>query len=127
MADVTYQRPVKATLMVQLADGTSWEAKPEDLSKFGLVETREAYIRFRDSLAQILRDAGLIEAPNELTDCQLNPMRVLVELCLSYGDDEMFKDEFNDPENSDTWRKVAEMERTLRATPEAPAAPTSKD
>jgi hypothetical protein len=39
----SYDRPIKADLVVQLDSGESWRATEDDLEKFHLIRTTEAY------------------------------------------------------------------------------------
>ena len=53
MGDVTYDRPVKATLIVRLDNGDEWEAGPDDWDRFGLGKRLDIYTRAE----RMLRDA----------------------------------------------------------------------
>jgi hypothetical protein len=103
----TYDRPVKATLLVRLDNGEEWEPKPEDLAKFNLVDRHEAYMTFDDHLRRILHDAGLIG--RDITDAQLNPVRYLVELAV------VCPDLLNHPDTAETDAEVVALERALEA------------
>lgn len=106
--NVTYDRPVGAALHVHLTNGETWEATDQDLVKFGLVNQLDAYMRFRDRLAGILRDAGLIDRAMQLTGCELNPLRHLAELAIA------MPDLLDHPDNTESWQEVADLERRLR-------------
>lgn len=105
----TYDRPIKATLHVHLDNGESWEATPEDLERFRLVNRHNAYITFDDALSKALRDPGLIG--RDVTDAQLNPVRYLVETAIVHPD-------LLDHPDHEGWRDVAELERRLQAVDE---------
>lgn len=103
--EAQFSRPVRATLHVHLDNGEEWEAKPEDLAKFNLVDRHDAYMAFDDALRQILRDAGLIDG--DITDAELNMVRYLVELAITSPDLLWHS-------GNEGWRSVAEIERALQ-------------
>lgn len=43
MTEVTYERPVTATLFVRLANGEEFEATPDDAAKFGYISTEQLF------------------------------------------------------------------------------------
>lgn len=114
----TFDRPVAAKLIVRLDNGEEWEATPEDLEKFRLVNRNDAYTTVRTALIDILRKHGLLaqpgghsdgEAREELTDTELNPLRYFIETALAYPD------LLDLPEHAG-WPDVADLERRLRTT-----------
>lgn len=102
----TYDRPIKAALNVVLANGERWEAKPEDLAKFGYVKRADAYAAFDDHLRKVLTDAGALEG--DLTKSHLNPLRYLVELAINHP--HLLAHE----EVAEVNAEVVQMERVLR-------------
>lgn len=117
--EAAYDRPVKATLMVRLANGEEWEATPEDLAKFRLVARNDAYMGFRRALDHILTNHGLLDYDSddyrELTDAELNPLRYFVETAICYPD-------LLDHPEHEAWLSVANLERRLRGLPPVEAA-----
>lgn len=82
--NVTYDRPVKAKLMVSLNDGDEmWEATAEDLAKFGLFYGYDAYKVWHDWMVDLLDKGGLLP-DRDLTDAMINPIRYTVELAMTY-------------------------------------------
>lgn len=88
--EVTFDRPIPAKLMVELANKERFEPKPDDLRKFGLVNASDVYARFEHWLFEKLAANGV--PTRDLTDTGINPIRYLVECCLMYDhmpDDEI--------------------------------------
>lgn len=81
---VTYERPIKATLVVRLDSGEEWVAGPEDFEKFGLESLGAGYLRFDWHVTRVLYEAGLLPT-QDLTDSHINVIRHLVELATAYG------------------------------------------
>lgn len=107
MSDVTYDRPVKATLHVHLENSETWKAGPRDLAKFRLLSRDDAYRSVRQAWSKTLADHDLLDdAHRDLVDTELNPMRALLECVLLYPSDE---------EDTCDHQGVAELERRLRA------------
>ena len=52
----TYDRPVRAKLMVQLDNGESWEATDDDLKNFGLLVSLDAQNDVRRALTDMCLD-----------------------------------------------------------------------
>lgn len=106
---VTFDRPVEAKLIVRLENGEEWEAKRDDLAKFGYVERYEAYQHFRNALWQILNDAGLLDDGDALIRAAINPIRYLAEVASG-------QPEFLDHEDlAETRAQVQAIEQLLRA------------
>lgn len=103
--EVTYDRPVKATLHVHLDNGESWPATAEDLERFGLARSLDAYMSFEYALGRILRGAGLVTG--DITDARLNPVRHLAEIAIRHPD-------LLDHPDNEGWREVAAIERALQ-------------
>lgn len=114
MSDPTYDRPVKATLLVRLENGEEWEATPEDLEKFHLVNRLDAYMTFNRALTKALTEQGLLggDGPRDLTDTELNPVRYLGEISITMP-------HLLDHPEHEGWKMIADLERRLRATPSA--------
>lgn len=108
---VAYERPVKATLHVHLANGETWEATDKDWELFGLVEKHQAYMRFEKTWEKVIRDAGLVEG--DITNAETNPLRYLVETAIFYPD-------LMDHPEHEGWKDIAEIERRLQAGGEQP-------
>lgn len=106
--NVTYDRPVNAKLMVVLEDGETWEAKPEDVRKFGYVDYLDAYTTFERTLREQLVAGGVLSERSDLTEAALNPVRYLVELCLCYPH------LIAHPENAEFLQELVELERGLQ-------------
>ena len=104
----TYDRPVEATLQVKLADGSTWDATPEDLDRFGYVKRLDAYLAFDDHLSQVLKAAGLIRG--DITEARLNPLRYIVELAICHPSLLAHR------EVADDNARIVEIERHLQAT-----------
>lgn len=105
--ETTFNRPIRGTLHVHLENGEAWEAKPEDLDQFNLVDRHEAYMAFEYALGRILRDAGLLGPDDEITDARLNTVRYFVEIALT-SPNLLWHSEH------EGWRSVAELERALQ-------------
>jgi len=79
--DVTYDRPVKATLIVRLDNGDEWEAGPEDYPRFGLGVRLDLYVR----TAQMLADGLGLGGFDDLTDHPgPNLVRYIIECGICY-------------------------------------------
>lgn len=76
---VTFDRPVKATLMVALENGETWEAGPEDLAQFGLADKHKLYARAHDMLC----DGLGVSDSNEFT-AAAQAVRYLMECAINY-------------------------------------------
>lgn len=100
----TYERPVQGRLFVHLDNGESWEATPQDLTRFRLVERLDAYGQFRRALEAALARAGIDAAA---TTAVLGPVRYLVEIAIMHP-------ELLDHPDHLGWVDVAEIERFLR-------------
>jgi hypothetical protein len=111
MGSVTYERPVEASLVVRLANGEEWKAKPEDLARFGYIQQADAYMAFQRHVTTVLLDAGLVD--RELTEARINPLRYLVELAV------MHPDLLQHPEIGDTNAEIVAIERALQSLPAA--------
>lgn len=112
--DITYDRPVKATLIVRLNNEAreEWEATPDDLAKFGYINKQDAYFLFRKHYADALVNAGLSgdDAPNGYRDvayAETSPLRYLVETAL------LMPDLLTHPEH-EGWKAIADIEQRLR-------------
>ena len=101
----SYERPVKARLVVRLENGEEHDATTDDLERFGLVASLDAYMRFDEALGLVLRRAGLVTG--DITDARLNPVRYLVETALRHPH------LLDHPENHG-WAGVAAIERALQ-------------
>lgn len=104
----TYERPIKAKLIVRLANGEEWEAQDGDYAKFGLVKALHAYWEFSDRLLRALQDHGGI-GDDELTATALNPVRFLAETTLCHPD------LLDHPEMAETYAEIGQIELALRA------------
>lgn len=100
----TYERPVQGRLFVHLDNGESWEATPQDLTQFRLVERLEPYGQFRRALEAALARAG-IDA--DATTATLGPVRYLAEIAIMHPDLVDHPDRLG-------WVDVAEIEKFLR-------------
>lgn len=109
MSNVTYDRPVTAKLVVQLDNGETFDARSEDVAKFGYVEARGAYMAFRRHVAKVLEDANLIGRAGDLTNTAINPIRHLVEMAINYPE------LLDHPETAETNAQLVTIERALRA------------
>ena len=119
--NVTYDRPVAAKLTVSLDNGETWEATPEDLRHFGYVSRSEVYRNFRGTLISALDGAGLLDddTRRDLTDTELNPLRYLVEVAVSYPDELPRLAQRSADDAPSVLEQIADIERRLRATKEA--------
>lgn len=104
----TFDRPIEATLQVKLADGSAWDATPEDLERFGYVKRLDAYVAFDDHLREALHSAGLIR--RDTTEARLNPLRYIVELAICHPGLLAHR------EVQETTAEVVALERHLQAT-----------
>lgn len=108
----TYDRPVEAKLHVHLANGDSWEARGEDLERFGLVKRLEAYSTFARQLGEALECSDLLP-DGDLTSAQLNPVRYLAELAIC------FPDLLSHPDTAGTVAQIIDLERRLLSSANA--------
>lgn len=77
MTDVTYPRPVKATMIVRLESGEEFEAAPDDFAKFGYVDKNTVLANWR----AFVEDATGVDL---LTDgSELNPLWVALHQALN--------------------------------------------
>lgn len=74
--DVTYDRPVKAALVVRLDNGDEWEATAEDIERFGYRE--------KMAITRSLMDYERVHLGAELVNTGLNPVRYLYECLVNY-------------------------------------------
>ena len=102
--EASYERQLKAKLIVRLENGEEWEAKADDLEKFGIDFRTESYYRFDSGLEKLLTDAGLID--RDLTQARLNMVRYFAELSICHPD-------LVDHRDSD-WSRLVEIERVLQ-------------
>ena len=103
--EASYERPLKAKLIVRLENGEEWEATAADLEKFDLDRPSAAYYRFDQALGKLLGAAGLIER-EDVTRSRLNHVRYLAELTICHPDLVDLSEE--------TWARIVEMERILQ-------------
>jgi hypothetical protein len=107
-----YQRPMQATLVVQLDSGEEFPATAEDLDRFRLVSRLSAYITVKKSLERAL--ATNLNG-RDLTEAQLNPIRHVIEIAL------LHPEILEDAEMQETFDAVAGIEQILQEyDPEAP-------
>lgn len=76
---VTYDRPVRAALIVRLDNGDEWEAGPEDYERFGLGRRLDIY----DRAEKMLREGLGIEPGSRLPDGPIL-VRYLIECAICY-------------------------------------------
>lgn len=100
----TYDRPTEATLHVHLANGETWEATGADLAKFGLERPSDIYRRFATNLKAALLSHKIIGRDQDLTECELEPVRELVDTAITNLDRPDYE----------TWAEVADLEARLR-------------
>lgn len=103
--EASYERPLKAKLIVRLENGEEWEAGAADLERFNLDRPTEAYCRFDRALGELLGAAGLIDR-KDVTRSRLNHVRYLAELAICHPDLLDLSEE--------TWARIVEMERILQ-------------
>lgn len=101
----TFDRPVKAALIVRLDNGEEFEPSPDDLRKFGLIRGFDAYHAFDDHVSTVLRDAGAID--RSIIEAGTNPIRYLAELAINYPD------LLTHPETASINRQLVAIERVL--------------
>lgn len=105
-------RPVPATLVWRLEDGTLLPADTDSLRKAGYVKAVDAYMLVHNKLTETFQAEGLFDADyTELSECEINIMRYLFEVALSYP---THFTEFP-VEMGDCLKEAAEIERRLRA------------
>jgi hypothetical protein len=73
----TYDRPVPATMLVRLANGEEFEAKPEDFAKFGYVDRNTVLADWRAFVEEAIGSDLLSE------DSVLNPLWVALHQALN--------------------------------------------
>lgn len=118
--DVSYQRPVKATLIVRLENGEEWPAEEKDLKEFGLERWGAVYHRFDTYMRTTLTKAGLIDG--DITDAHLNSLRYLVEVAANYPD------LLTHPEMEPYHQALVRVERSLQQLSEdMPRCPECRD
>lgn len=76
MPDVTYDRPVPATLQVRLGNGDTFEASPEDLKKFGYLKRDDVFSDMYHRLIDMFVEAGLMGEGDrrDMTDLEISPL-----------------------------------------------------
>lgn len=77
----TYDRPVEAKLVVRLDNDEEWDAKPEDLKRFGLVDRNDAYMAVHRFMTKLLGDE--LDDRGDLTKHPANCVRYMVERLVS--------------------------------------------
>lgn len=81
MSGVTYERPMRASLIVRLENGDEWEASAQDLDRFGYGRRLSIYTR----TAQMLAEGLGLSHFDELTDHpRPNLVRYLIECGVMY-------------------------------------------
>jgi hypothetical protein len=78
---VTFDRPVKAKLLVRLDNGEEFEPRPEDLDKFGLGYKITLYERAKNMLLEAL-ELGTTDDADEDTAAQ--SVRYMIECALMF-------------------------------------------
>lgn len=76
MTEVTYERPVPATLIVRLDNGEEFPAKSEDLAKFGFVDKNQVLADWR----AFVEDATTVDLLGE--NSELNPLWLVLHQAL---------------------------------------------
>jgi hypothetical protein len=76
--DVTFERPVKATLVVRLENGDEWDATEEDLDRFGYGRKLGIYGDISDMLLEAM---GVENYPEDSVG---QAVRYLVECAIMY-------------------------------------------
>jgi hypothetical protein len=99
----TYDRPVKARLVIKLENGEEWEATQADLDKFKLVGRLDAY----SAVCAALKRCGMD------TDRRHASLRYVIERTLAYVD---LPVNFDDVEGED-YPVVREVRRGFLAWP----------
>lgn len=110
MTDITYSREINAKLHVHLENGETFEATPQDLTKFGYVSRSKAHSMVYDRLLSIMQDAELFDSDNyrDISDLEIAPIYSLVTTIL------MYPHLINHEDNKATFARIAEIERILR-------------
>ncbi len=94
---ITYDRPVKARLVVQLdnKEHEQWDATDNDVRKFGFVDPHATERRLDEWIwAAFTRHTGEAEPENGLRASRIGPLLYAVECALHY--DRMPTDEYGD-------------------------------
>lgn len=95
LESATFDRPVKARLVVVPEYGDSWDATDEDLEKFGYADRRALMNRARALLRDIIGEARFDDRD------EVSMIRYLIEYVVLYdhdmdaGDKKMIKDIFD--------------------------------
>lgn len=77
MTEVTYERPVSATLIVRLENGEEFPAKAEDMAKFGYVDKNQVLADWR----AFVQDATGVDLLGN--DSELNPLWIVLHQALN--------------------------------------------
>lgn len=102
MTEVTYERPVAATLIVRLENGEEFEAKAEDIVKFGYVDKNTVLADWRLFIEDAI-GSDLLGANSEL-----NPLWVVLHQVLHDPGS------LSDGSMGNTKADVQELDRRLR-------------
>ena len=102
MTEVTYERPVPATLIVRLENGEEFPAKAEDLEKFGYVDKNTVLADWR-LFIEDATGSDLLGA-----DSQLNPLWIVLHQALKNPGS------LTDGSMGNTKADVQELDRRLR-------------
>ena len=102
MTEVTYERPVPATLIVRLDNGEEFAAKPDDLAKFGYIDKNTVLADWR-AFVEDATSVDLLDA-----DSELNPLWLVLHQALHNPES------LTDGAMSNTKADVQELDRRLR-------------
>lgn len=97
--DVTFDRPLKAKLIVRLENGDEFEPTKEDLKHFGLIDPVDAYANFNRNLRKI------VGAEDELCAGDLCTLRYFAERSILYAGHEGLGD-FTCSDDDETLEKM---------------------
>lgn len=103
-------RPVTARLVWALENGENIAVTPESLYKVGYVNAGDVYRDFEGNLSRVFEKMDLLSDGEDLTDCEINVFRHLIEVALFYP---THWDEFKD-EMTENLTEAGHIERELR-------------
>lgn len=102
MTEVTYERPVPATLIVRLENGEEFAAKPEDLAKFGYID--------KNRLLEDVRGFIKVATQHEVTNTAFAPLwNVLAIAALN-------RDNLHGPETQHLKDELCHLDSRIRGT-----------
>ena len=103
--NASFERPVKARLVVKPEYGPEWNATADDLERFGYVHQQDTYMRVHDMLTEALGIADFDQLPE---DSPALAVRYLIECGICYDHSPWAREDGTpwDPEDQDHGNRV---------------------